>query len=141
MSAASGDFAFAEGYQTTASSEYQHVQGKLNIDDTEGRYAHIVGNGYVDENYTRQLSNAHTLDWDGNAWYQGNVYVGGTDQVNGSEKLMTQSEVTALINEVLAAILPTPTADDVGKMLIVNAEGKYELVAAISDAEIAEICN
>ena len=37
--------------------------------DTENKYAHIVGNG---ENETKR-SNAHTLDWDGNAWFAGSV--------------------------------------------------------------------
>ena len=39
------------------------------------KYAYIFGNG-KDTNY----SNAHTLDWDGNAWFQGNIKVGGTGQ-------------------------------------------------------------
>ena len=34
-----------------------------------GDYAHIVGNG-INADYR---SNAHTLDWDGNAWFAGNV--------------------------------------------------------------------
>lgn len=34
-----------------------------------GKYAHIVGNGESDS----ARSNAHTLDWDGNAWYAGSV--------------------------------------------------------------------
>lgn len=94
--------------------------------------AFAIGNGT--SNTAR--SNAHTVDWNGNAWYAGDVYVGGTDQANGSEKLMTASEVTAAINAALAAILPTPTANDAGKILRVNAEGKYELVA-LTNAEEA----
>lgn len=43
---------------------------------TYGEYAHIVGNGTSED----ERSNAHTLDWDGNAWYAGDVYVGGTSQ-------------------------------------------------------------
>ena len=66
---ASGNKSHAEGYNTTASSNYQHVQGKFNIDDAEGKYAHIVGNGA--SNTAR--SNAHTLDWKGNAWFAGQV--------------------------------------------------------------------
>ena len=65
---ASGRNSHAEGLNTIASSEYQHVQGKYNIEDTANAYAHIVGNG----NYSKR-SNAHTLDWNGNAWYQGSV--------------------------------------------------------------------
>lgn len=61
--------AHAEGWGTIASSVYQHVQGKCNIEDTTGTYAHIVGNGAKET----LRSNAHTLDWSGNAWYAGTV--------------------------------------------------------------------
>ena len=33
------------------------------------QYAHIVGNGDDEDN----RSNAHTLDWNGNAWFAGDV--------------------------------------------------------------------
>ena len=72
---ASGYASHAEGDHTTASRRSQHVQGEYNIEDTEGKdegsrgkYAHIVGNGIYNK-----PSNAHTLDWDGNAWYAGYV--------------------------------------------------------------------
>ena len=71
---AKGTSSHAEGIMTIAASPYQHVQGKNNIEDTEGKYAHIVGNG-GSKNFLR--SNAHTLDWNGNAWFQGNVSVDG----------------------------------------------------------------
>ena len=66
---ASGYGSHAEGYNTIASGEYQHVQGQYNIKDTNDTYAHIVGNGTS----TSQRSNAHTLDWAGNAWFAGTV--------------------------------------------------------------------
>ena len=66
---ASGLCSHAEGYGNKASSQFQHVQGKYNIEDTNRRYAHIVGNGAGDA----KRSNAHTLDWKGNAWYAGEV--------------------------------------------------------------------
>ena len=65
---ADGDYAHAEGHATKASSQNQHVQGKYNIEDAEGVYAHIVGNGDA-----AVRSNAHTLDWDGNAWFAGGI--------------------------------------------------------------------
>lgn len=68
---ASGYFSHAEGCNTTANTEYQHVQGKYNLFDSENQYAHIVGNGSEGA-----PSNAHTLDWNGNAWFAGNVKVG-----------------------------------------------------------------
>jgi hypothetical protein len=64
-----GKTSHAEGSFTTASSNYQHVQGKYNIEDTENKYAHIVGNGKSG----MERSNAHTLDWEGNAWFAGQV--------------------------------------------------------------------
>ena len=70
---ASGVASHAEGNATIASGEYQHVQGKYNIEDTANKYAHIVGNGNPN---TR--ANAHTLDWQGNAWYAGKLSQEGT---------------------------------------------------------------
>ncbi len=80
---ASGDCSHAEGGNTTASSNYQHVQGKYNIEDTNNKYAHIVGNGSNDNK-----SNAHTLDWEGNAWYAGDVQ-GANLPYNISSKVLT----------------------------------------------------
>lgn len=74
--AAKGYGSHAEGIGTVAKSFYQHVQGKYNLEDAAFRYAHIVGNGTADTN----RSNAHTLDWYGNAWFAGNVFLGGTGQ-------------------------------------------------------------
>ena len=44
----------------------------MNVADVDEKYAHIVGNGAPlgDEN---ARSNAHTLDWEGNAWFAGSV--------------------------------------------------------------------
>ena len=89
---ASGHSSHAEGYYTIASSRYQHVQGKCNIEDSANTYAHIVGNGeQVQINGTLQdvRSNAHTLDWSGNGWYQGSLYVGGTSQDDANKVLST----------------------------------------------------
>ena len=93
LTKAIGVHSHAEGRNTKSSSENQHVQGRYNIEDTTGKYAHIVGNG----EYSKD-SNAHTLDWNGNAWYQGDVLVGGTSQDDAS-KLATETYVdTALAN-------------------------------------------
>lgn len=82
---ASGDNSHAEGYYSHAAGRAQHVQGEHNIVDPEydanapekrGKYVHIVGNGTSEDN----PSNAHTLDWEGNAWFAGDIYIGGTGQ-------------------------------------------------------------
>lgn len=66
---ARGTCSHAEGYGTCAFSDYQHVQGKYSIKDTINQYIHIVGNGISD----KKRSNAHTIDWSGNAWFAGKV--------------------------------------------------------------------
>lgn len=84
-----GRYSHAEGRSTIARGIAQHTEGQYNIEDTEERYAHIVGNGTGFE----ERSNAHTLDWDGNAWFAGDVYVGGTSQDTDSKKLATEEYV------------------------------------------------
>lgn len=56
--------------------------------DCFGNYSIIVGNGIS----PTERSNAHTLDWNGNAWFSGDVYTGstsGTNRDDGSKKLAT----------------------------------------------------
>ena len=65
---ASGGYSHAEGQGTIAKGTFSHTQGKYNIQDDNNTYAHIVGNGT-----SSARSNAHTLDWSGNAWFAGTV--------------------------------------------------------------------
>lgn len=85
---ATASYAHAEGLYTVAASESQHAQGKFNIEDTAAKYAHIVGNG----TNTANRSNAHTLDWSGNAWFAGDVKVGGTGQDDVETKTLATTE-------------------------------------------------
>lgn len=66
---ASSDGSHAEGYYTKASSSDQHVSGKCNIEDTNGTYVEIIGNGTNSDS----RSNARTLDWNGNEEIAGNL--------------------------------------------------------------------
>lgn len=93
---ASGEYSHAEGYFTIAKGEYQHVQGKFNEPDYNNKYAHIVGNGYVNEETGTQFrSNAYTLDWDGNAWFAGNVTIGADNK-----ELATQEYVNNILGDI-----------------------------------------
>lgn len=101
-SSALGIYSHAEGMATIASGSFSHVQGKGNIEDSSEEYAHIVGNGDAENR-----SNAHTIDWNGNAWFAGDVYIGSRDGINkdvGSKKLATEEFVLSSIgtNEELA---------------------------------------
>lgn len=109
---ANGRCAHVEGTYTIASGKAQHVEGIANIEDTEDKYIHIAGNGVDPSN----RSNAYTLDWDGNAWFNGDIYVGstsGTNKDEGSKKLATEEYVNIRV--------PAWTDADEGKILqIVN---------------------
>jgi hypothetical protein len=108
---ASGYYSHAEGLGTIAKGQHSHVQGKYNIEDTQQKYAHIVGNGQ----YNEKRSNAHTLDWNGNAWFQGNVSVDGTpandkdlttkkyvDNIvaNATPEIITEEDINAIIADI-----------------------------------------
>ena len=108
---ANSEHSHAEGHNTFAGSKCQHVQGKNNIKDNNNKYAHIVGNGSGVADELR--SNAHTLDWNGNGWYQGNLYVGGTNQDDGNKVLSTadinfdsDGNLTITINGVTKKFAP-----------------------------------
>ena len=91
---AEGQSSFAVGGNTKAKSKDQIVMGIFNkYDDTElyskrGKYLYILGNG----DFGTGNSNAMTIDWNGNAWFQGEVYVGGEDQDNGAMKLVKNGD-------------------------------------------------
>lgn len=100
---ANGRCSHVEGIYTIASGKAQHVEGTANIEDTSDKYIHIAGNGEWDAR-----SNAHTLDWQGNAWYSGDVYVGstsGTNKDEGSKKLVTVEEMNAAIAAAIGAAI------------------------------------
>ena len=85
---AKGKRSHAEGDHTVASGENQHVQGKYNVEDEDGVYAHIVGNGDW-----KTRSNAHTIDWNGNAWFAGDIFVGGASQDDiSASKVITKAD-------------------------------------------------
>lgn len=85
---ASGNRSHAEGYYTTASGDYSHAEGKFNIEDTTGKYAHIVGNGQT----IKMRSNVHTLDWAGVPWYRSRPQFGGNAQDDGSQTVMANGD-------------------------------------------------
>lgn len=83
-----GDYSHTEGEGTIASKRNQHVQGKFNIEDTANNYAHIIGNG----GNTDFRSNAHTVDWNGNAWYAGDIKIGGNSYSDQNAKILATKD-------------------------------------------------
>lgn len=79
---ATGKYSHAEGEGTVAPTSNVHVQGKYNAyTNINYDYAHVVGNGKD----TNNRSNAHTLDWNGNAWYAGTITA--TDYINPNQAI------------------------------------------------------
>lgn len=104
---ANGQSSHAEGINTIASSDNQHVQGRYNIEDDAGKYAHIVGNGANDSD----RANAHTLDWEGNAWFAGKVTQEGTPIDNND--LATKKYVDDKV-----ASLPQLSFNEAGELIV-----------------------
>lgn len=78
-------------------------------------YVEIVGNG---ENTAR--SNARALDWDGNEYLKGDLYVGANADSTGGNKVATEAFVTARI--------PTSPAEDgsyILKLVVNNGMSTY----------------
>ena len=142
---ASGKYSHAEGSYTIAASDYQHVQGSHNIEDTDGKYLHIVGNGGGRGSEPR--SNAHTLDWDGNAWYAGDVEATDKDgngvslvnhthsksQIEDFPTSMPASDVPAWAKEKTK---PVYTKSEVG---LGNVDNTADKDKPVSDAQRQEI--
>lgn len=146
---ANGESSHAEGYGTIASSKYQHVQGKGNIEDTEEKYAHIVGNGRVSfntdlstrvstETSDSKRSNAHTLDWNGNARFAGDVYVRGTgtNDLVDAKKLATEEYVDShsanlevATSSTLGGVRPVTKTNDMTRSVGIDSYGKLYTTA------------
>lgn len=113
---ADGWISFASGYSTEATGGAQTVLGSCNIPDDapteetlKSENLVIVGNGDPDAE-TPTNSNAHTLDWDGNAWFAGDVFVGsasGTNKDSGSKRLSTENFVEETVDDLFEETVQT----------------------------------
>ena len=97
---ASGICSHAEGSDTIASSDYQHVEGMYNIEDTNSKYAHIIGNGSSEGN----RSNALTVDWDGTIRTGENsmkTLLSTTSYMNGNQDLTFSEPVSEQLTGIV----------------------------------------
>lgn len=105
----------------------ENVQGMYNIgsgNKDNSRLAHIVGNGSSDTN----RSDAHTIDWDGNAWFAGDVYVGGVyTGVDSYGEPMFQGDPTKLVKSTNVVSIEygdtLPPAGTVGRIFFKKLSG------------------
>lgn len=97
-SKANNEDAHAEGLYTIAEGECQHTQGKYNITDTTSAF--IIGNGTSNT----KRSNAHTVDWNGNAWYAGTITDGSGNKLSDKQdKLTAGTNITISSDNVISA--------------------------------------
>lgn len=93
------DGAHSEGVGTKTTfnnkGQGQHVQGRWNVVDTAGDYAHIVGGGSSD----KVRKNIHTVDWNGDSWFAGNVYVGPGKKILVTKEYV-DSSLGSYINDI-----------------------------------------
>ena len=94
---AAGMCSHAEGTSTIANGSNQHVQGRFNVADNDNKFAEIVGNGNSEGTETVR-SNAYALDWGGNLYLKGGVYVNCNADSTGGTKLSL--DVDSIMNAI-----------------------------------------
>jgi len=83
-----------------------------------GTYAVMLGNGKISI-----PSNAHAIDWNGNAYYAGDVYVqgdGSTFGFDGKKKLATEEYVDNAMSEFSSKLILTDTVTGINYELYVE---------------------
>ena len=133
---ASGLRSHAEGSYTLASSQYQHVEGKFNVEDKANKYAHIVGNGTS----KTARKNAHTLDWEGNAWYAGEVQGTNLPYTISSKVLTTVPASNVKLNDPITVNNVSINKD---RRYYIEFLGNKKLCSLLLSEEIGEciICS
>lgn len=114
----------------TAKGDGQIAFGKLNITDTENKYACIIGNGHVDRG-NNVYSNAYTIDWDGNGWFAGDV----EGVKNGTtHKLSAKADKTYV--DSLKPVTFTVSVPTTGWSTLTDSNGEtyYKLTITASNA-------
>lgn len=125
---ASGHASHAEGNATIAGGDYQHAGGKFNIEDSTS--AEIIGNGTSSSN----RSNARRLDWNGNEYLAGDLYVGCSADSTGGTKV-------AKLTDVPTADGPTAIQGYEGGVFDVGtASGKLKVSVPYKRIELGNNC-
>lgn len=123
-STAAGRDSHAEGLITIASGQATHAAGKWNIDLNEGTaannfgtYAEIIGNGTSDNT----KSNARALDWTGNEYLNGYLYVGCNADSSGGTRVPHDIQIngSSIVNNGVATI-PAATTSSYGVVKVGN---------------------
>lgn len=123
---ASGNQSVAMGIKTEATEDYGIVVGKFN--EAAPGAAVVVGNG----NASIARSNAATIDWDGNAWFAGNVSV-GENKVLATQEYVDSKTLTDTTLTIEGAAADAKATGDAVELARVKAE-----IAAICPEALAD---
>jgi len=96
---ASGRASHAQGEETIAASDSQTVLGRYNVEDANGAYALVIGNGTAYD----ARSNALTVDWSGNVWAAGKATLDGAIEAASATITSAISAASATISGLLTA--------------------------------------
>lgn len=99
------------------------IEGKYNIAETNGIFQHIIGNGTTDES----RSNASALDWSGNQYLAGNLFVNCNNYTTTSSGLQTAGCGGSKVATEAFVNSKIPTAP--------VADGTYMLKCVVSNGE------
>lgn len=106
----------AEGTVTIANHASQHVFGEYNVSDSSaadtwarGNYVEIVGNGTA----SNAQSNARALDWSGNEYLNGYLYVGCNASSGSGTRIPHDIQInsTSIVNNGVATLPIASTAN------------------------------
>lgn len=124
---ASGANSHTEGLQTIANHLAQHVFGMNNVPDNstanadmKGNYVEIVGNGLTNNS----LSNARTLDWEGNEEVAGDIRANACGGANPISLVEVSNNVENKLNKNQGLV-------NAGKMLGINSEGEVQPIQVL----------
>ena len=100
----------------TENTDAQFASSKWNFAASTGPVAHVIGNG--DDSTP---SNAQMIDWDGNEYLKGNIYVGCNADSSGGTRLPHDVQVngTSVVSSGVANV-PLASTSDVG---VVKTQG------------------
>lgn len=126
----------------TANSDVNFVQNNWSI-DKKVNYVELVGNGAA----LNARSNARALDWNGNEYLNGNLYVGCNNDSTGGTKVATTVDIASKADKIpmigatslaagVSGLVPAPSTGDNIKFL--RGDGTWQDVT-VGGAAIASL--
>lgn len=130
---ANGFYSVALGEGAIALGQGSVAAGRWNVENPTGELLYILGNGES----ANSRSNAHTIDEDGTAWFQGDIYVGstsGTNKDEGSVKLAKTNEIPtnlSQLNNDKGYVSSATDSPNLVKYIWLGTQEEYDALASL----------